>query len=379
MLDVGNDTGRFVEAFDQPFHHDHASLRGGHDQAVGPRIGIDPDLRKDTRHNLAILRPHVRKQLEHCTANIPQLLCRLSTTDTSSETSAHTRTGRLTGRIDHALDRQVDRFGEFFSDGVLELEDTQLVDRTGTVEVHFLDQCGHFLQVTRSCLHNDRVGPHIGIHHYASGEPRSILPLLVEIFEHRGHLRRRCVLQPEDLELGRRIHRLIEFHGQIDDRSEITVGSQDQDRVGLDHRDHRHGLASLARLSPGVVECFVDRGQQGGQRFGVDVLEHQGFKTGNSRRFPCLQQFDQLHHLRHVFFVSDHDQSTVGKHLDLHLAFQSTKNRLGRIERLPTCRRRIAPRGYGSLIGRLSFRLRLRLSLGQLEIVPVGLSRRFRL
>ncbi len=261
MLDVGDHAGRLVEFFDQPLHHLHAAFRSRHHQAVGPGIRIDADVREYPRNDLHSLATGLGKQLEHRTADVSQLLRRLGTASTASAKTSHTRSRRLTRRIDHALDRQVDRFRQLLGNRMFELEDSELVHRIGTVEIDPLDQCRHFLQIPRPSLDDNRIRADVWVDDHPSRQSHTILTLFVNVLEHRGHLARRSVLQTKDLEFGQRVDRTIQLNRQVGDRLKVSARCQDQDRVGLDQRNHRHRLAALARLSPRRVQSLVDRSQ----------------------------------------------------------------------------------------------------------------------
>ena len=244
---------------------------------------------------------------------------------------------------------------------MIELKHSELIHRIGTVEVDPLDQCRDFLQIARSGLDHDRVGADVGIDHHASRQPGTLFTFLIQILDHRRHLPRRSVLETEDLELGQRIDRAIEFEGEVDDRLQISTGSQHQHRVGLDHWHHRHRLAPLTRLGAGGVQRFVDRGQQAGQCRGIDVLEHDDLEIGDRRSPVPLEQLDQGHHLLDILLVANHHQPTVGQDLDLHLTLQPAQDRL---HRRPCLRSTITGGRRSHRLTRLGFGLGFGLGLG---------------
>ena len=246
VLDVGHKAGGLVEPGDQLRHHLHAAGRGGDDEAVGPRIGVDSNIGKNSRDDLRLLAAGLGHQLDHGAADVTQLLCRLGASGSAAAEPDVAGSLGQPRRIDHALDRQVHRVGQFFSYRVLELEDLQLVDRLGTVTIDATDKLGHFHQVPRTCLNNNRVGSHIGVHGDPRGQPGTFLPFLVQVFEHRGHLRRRSVLQVKDLELGRRIDGSIQVLGKKDDTLQVGFGRQHQQGVGLDQWNDCHRRGALA-------------------------------------------------------------------------------------------------------------------------------------
>ena len=219
--------------------------------------------------------------------------------------------GAAAGR---GADRLHQNRGHVLRQGVLQLDDADLVDRGAGGRVEAADQIGHLGHVARTRLDDQGVRAGVGGHaHRRPQLRRGLEELLDRVLGRDG----RRVLEVEHLKLRIGIHRLIQPLDQIDHGLHVLGPADDQHRVGLHHR--RDADVALPRQEDLVVE----RSHQRGHRLAIDVAQRQHFDRRLGLGAEPLDLVDDLHHLLHVLGVAaEHEHVEALEHFDLHRAEQ---------------------------------------------------------
>ena len=156
---------------------------------------------------------------------------------------------------DNTLDGRVHDCSQFGCQGVLQREDAQLIDGSSFIPVNLADQSGDFIEITRSCPDNDRVGAGIRGHQDFGTQIHSFC---IELNDHVGHFLGHRILQAEHLEFGLWIDWTVQFFCKFKNRFQVCFRSNDQQRVWLIDRQDRGTLTRLGCFSWKLGQSLID-------------------------------------------------------------------------------------------------------------------------
>ncbi len=136
--------------------------------------------------------------------------------------------------------------------------------------------------------------------------------VLEEFVDRRLGIDRRRMFEPEDPELGRRWHRLVELRHEVDNRLDVLLPTDEQQGIRLDQR------SDADRALPREIDLFVEAIKQCAEGLTGDMLE---WVNNNLRLGLLAQLLDLLNQLPHPgnvpFVTADDNHVRAFKELDI--------------------------------------------------------------